>query len=196
MDIIFIIISYLIGSVPFSWIIAKKFAGIELWEEGEGNVGARNVYHLMGLKYGFAAGFADFSKGFAVALMGKALSLSVPLIWLSGLVALAGHQFPIYLRFKGGKGAALAFGFLTFLFPMPMLLAFMVMAVLKLFKAGFHLTISAGFATLPILWMPIFKYSITDSVLVIIFLLVPGVKRILDQSHMKEVRARTGWKHE
>ncbi len=73
------ILSYLLGSIPFSYIIAKKVKGIDIRVTGEGNVGGRNFWHLVGKKYGILAGFLDISKGYSAYWIGYLLALEIRL---------------------------------------------------------------------------------------------------------------------
>jgi len=112
------IFSYLLGSIPFSYIIAKKVKGIDIRVTGEGNVGGRNVWHLVGKKYGILAGFLDISKGYGAYWIGYLLGLSPWWIWLCGFCVVLGHNFPVFLKGRGGKGIAAAMGFLLGIQPL------------------------------------------------------------------------------
>ncbi len=98
---------YLIGSVPFSYLIARV-KRIDIREHGSGNVGATNVTRVVGVGYGVLALVGDVGKGVAAAWLTSVLG--VPL-WLSGL-AVVGHNWSIWLKFTGGKGVATTIGLL------------------------------------------------------------------------------------
>lgn len=184
---------YLFGSIPFSYLIARRAKGIDLRLAGEGNVGARNVWHSVGKVYGFLAGFLDFTKGIIAWVTGKLLNIDSPEIWALGLAAVIGHAFPIFLKGRGGKGAATAMGFIFCLSPLALIMVGAVMGLAFLIFRDFHLAVAPGMALLPLLWITIFHKSWTDLGLLMAMLLFLGLKRIIDQPYMKKIKAQTGW---
>ncbi len=124
---------YLVGSVPFAYIVPKVFGGLDIRQHGSGNVGATNVGRVMGWRYGVPVFFLDVLKGLVpVYLASKyfALDPGHPLIILCGVGAILGHVFPIYLRFKGGKAAATSVGVFLVLAPKAILGALLVWCVI------------------------------------------------------------------
>jgi acyl-phosphate glycerol 3-phosphate acyltransferase len=120
-----LLLSYLLGAVPFGYLVARA-RGIDIFEEGSGNIGATNVGRVLGRKFGVLVFFLDFAKGavpVAVASwLADRLDLSLPphtLPVLAGLAAFLGHLFPLYLNFRGGKGVATGAGVVAFLLPLP-----------------------------------------------------------------------------
>ena len=101
---------YLLGGVPFGLLIARWIAGIDVRDHGSGNIGATNVYRVVGKPAGVAVWLLDVGKGLVPTLAPRWLGL--PEAWQvgAGMAAVVGHSFSIFLRFKGGKGAATAFG--------------------------------------------------------------------------------------
>ncbi len=121
--------SYLLGSIPFGLILGRLVKGIDIRKFGSGNIGATNVFRVIGKKWGILALLLDVLKGYlAPQLPVIFFKLTPPpVIWLLalGLSAILGHSFSIWLSFKGGKGVATSFGvFLGILF-IPTLLAFL-----------------------------------------------------------------------
>jgi acyl phosphate:glycerol-3-phosphate acyltransferase len=116
--------SYLLGSIPFGYI-AGRIAGVDIRNCGSGNVGATNVIRTLGKTYGYPVFAADFLKGFAAVEMSFLLAARMQPGWTSpemfGIIAaissVLGHSFPIWLRFKGGKGVATSAGALFGLAP-------------------------------------------------------------------------------
>src|SRR6476659_5366149 len=107
-------LSYLSGSIPFA-AIAGKLKGVDLRKQGSGNLGATNVFRTLGWKIGVAVFLADAAKGALPVLLlpPRIDSPRDPVVWAiaTGVVAIAGHVRPIFLRFgKGGKGVATAAG--------------------------------------------------------------------------------------
>ncbi len=110
------ICSYLIGSIPFSYLIPKWIGKIDIRTMGSGNTGTTNVVRTLGMKVGVLAFIGDFFKGIIPALIG--------LLWLGelggiigGSMAVIGHCYPVWLSFKGGKGVATSAGILIVLMP-------------------------------------------------------------------------------
>lgn len=121
-------VSYAAGSLPFAWM-AGRAAGIDLRKQGSGNLGATNVFRVLGWKIGLAVFLADALKGaLPVLLLPPHIdSLADPTLWAigCGVAAIAGHVRPLFLKFrKGGKGVATAAGVFFALAPVPMLATF------------------------------------------------------------------------
>ena len=115
-----ILIGYALGSLPIGYLVAHKRAGgVDLRTVGSGNVGATNVYRTAGLPTALAVMGADMAKG-AVAVW---IAGSGPNAVAAGVAAVIGHIYPIWLRFKGGKGVATASGVFGVLTPIPTLIA-------------------------------------------------------------------------
>lgn len=103
-------LSYLLGSIPFSHIIAKLVAGVNLRQVGSLNVGARNLTQAVGPTWGLIGGLLDFAKGYAAMWVAQALGVPFPARLVAGAAAVIGHNYPIWLGFRGGKGLATALG--------------------------------------------------------------------------------------
>jgi glycerol-3-phosphate acyltransferase PlsY len=106
-----VLIGYLLGSLPFAHILARRVTGVRLAETGSGNVGTRNLARTAGLGWGAVGAVLDFSKGLAAMAIGQALAADSGAWWmLAGSAAVAGHNWPLWLRLRGGKGLATALG--------------------------------------------------------------------------------------
>lgn len=111
-------ISYLIGSLPFSFLVARAFGVADVRRVGSGNVGATNVTRSAGRSAGLLAFLLDTGKGAAVvALVGVLFPGQPRLRALAALVAVVGHMYPVWLRFEGGKGVATGLGAFATLAP-------------------------------------------------------------------------------
>jgi glycerol-3-phosphate acyltransferase PlsY len=116
--------SYLLGSFPFGLVMAKLIKGVDLREVGSGNIGATNAMRVLGKPLGLVAFLLDFAKGLVPALyfakFASDLNVHAPLLAesLCGVFAVVGHCFPLYLRFKGGKGVATGCGAIVGVAPM------------------------------------------------------------------------------
>ena len=115
-----ILIGYAVGSLPIGYLVAQRRAGgIDLRRVGSGNVGTTNVYRTAGLAAAIAVMIVDIGKGAAAVLLAGSGSNAVA----AGVAAVAGHVYPIWLRFSGGKGVATATGVFAVLAPIPTLVA-------------------------------------------------------------------------
>lgn len=132
MEILLIaVLSYLIGSVPFAYIIVKLFSGKDIRRFGSGNVGATNAYRIVGLPLAVVTFLLDFLKGFAVVTwLAPALKEGSTALITGALFVLLGHMFTCFLRFKGGKGAATGLGVVTALSPLGALTAIILWVVI------------------------------------------------------------------
>ena len=107
--IILTILSYLLGSVPSGFLVGSS-AGVDVRGEGSGNIGATNVARTLGWKKGLLTLGFDVAKGFLPVLAAQLLDLGAGAAAAAGLAAFAGHLYPVFLGFKGGKGVATAAG--------------------------------------------------------------------------------------
>ena len=129
--IMFIVTAYLLGSIPFGKLIAKRVAHINITQRGSGNIGATNVARELGITWGLVTLLLDMLKGFLPVFLYAHYILQVGFefeVCLSaiGLAALLGHQFSIFMRFRGGKGVATAIGIYLVISPLACLMAIIV----------------------------------------------------------------------
>ena len=111
-----VVVSYLLGSIPFSYIVPKLTSKIDIRSVGSGNTGTTNVVRTLGLKIGVIAFLGDFLKGLIPALIGISLLGHMGGL-IGGGVAVLGHCYSVWLSFKGGKGIATSAGVIVALFP-------------------------------------------------------------------------------
>lgn len=109
MYLISLIISYLLGSIPFGLLIAKLFNKGDIRKVGSGNIGATNVMRVGGLRLAGLVWILDMVKAIIAVLLGRYIGGTVFGVWC-GFVAMIGHCFPIWLKFHGGKGVSSLFG--------------------------------------------------------------------------------------
>jgi glycerol-3-phosphate acyltransferase PlsY len=118
--------SYFLGAIPTSYLAGKWFRGIDLRQQGSRNLGATNLYRLMGWKYAVPVGLFDIAKGAAAVLLFGQRAPQVPYFPICcGAMAVIGHVFSVFVGFRGGKGVATAAGVVMALAP----LAFPVVAI-------------------------------------------------------------------
>lgn len=116
MLVFFILVAYLLGSVPFSFLVAKIW-NIDIRQHGSGNIGATNVFRTLGPVPGAIAFALDFLKGMLAVYIGYWTGGDPIVVLTMGVAAIFGHMFPVFLAFKGGKGAAVGLGVLAGLAP-------------------------------------------------------------------------------
>jgi len=133
--------AYLLGSIPFGVILTRLFGGTDVRKAGSGNIGATNVARVVGPLAGILTLVLDAAKGAAAVFLAQRLSNdSVTWLMMAALAALVGHCFPMWLKFKGGKGVATAAGVFLMLSP----LAFGVAVVLFVLVVVFWRYVSLG----------------------------------------------------
>ena len=115
-DLIAVVAAYLVGSIPFAQLLSKR-RGIDLRRVGSGNVGATNVLRTLGVRPAVVAMMLDAVKGTVAVLVAQRLTNSVAAPVMAGLASMIGHVYPVWLRFRGGKGVATAAGAFAVLTP-------------------------------------------------------------------------------
>ena len=135
-NILLYLSAYLIGSIPFGYILAKSIGKVNVKEAGSGNIGATNVMRVLkeknpslAKKLGAATLFLDAFKGIFVLLIAKAAGAEPATLWTVAVLAVWGHCFSVFMNFEGGKGIATGFGVLLFMTPIPTTIAFIAWAI-------------------------------------------------------------------
>lgn len=122
-----LVVSYLLGAVPTSYLVGRVFRGIDLREHGSKNLGATNLYRTLGWKFAVPVGLFDIAKGaIPVLVFAPAASESRLLALGCGIAAVLGHVFSVFVRFRGGKGVATAAGVVAGLAPLAVGIAALV----------------------------------------------------------------------
>lgn len=117
MPVVAILAAYCIGSVPFAWLLARRWGANDLRRIGSGNLGAANVLRASGVTAGLLVAVLDVAKGAASVIVATRLANSGAAAAAAGLAAIVGHIYPVWLRFRGGKGVATACGVFWMLTP-------------------------------------------------------------------------------
>lgn len=110
--------AYLIGSVPFAWLLARRWGAADLRRVGSGNIGAANVLRASGVKAGVLVAVLDIAKGALSVMLAARFGDNAAAPAVAGLAAIVGHIYPVWLRFRGGKGVATACGVFSMLTPL------------------------------------------------------------------------------
>ncbi len=190
--LVLVVFSYLLGSIPTGYLIAKRVMGIDIREHGSGNPGAANVYRTVGKWAGISTFLIDALKGFIPVCLARHYCPED--YWVAivcGVIAILGHMWTIYLKFRGGKGVATSAGVFAALLPIPTALAFAAF-VACVAKWG---RISIGSICACIV-LPLSSYFIGNHPLsvdlmvtaigaLVIYKHIPNIKRLLQQKELK-----------
>jgi len=132
-QVIMILISYLLGSIPFGYLVGKYLKGIDIRKYGSGNIGVANTFRVMGTKYALLVLLGDCLKGFlAVSLAQKLLPEPMWFLLLIGIFTIIGHNWSAFLRFKGGKGIATTYGVVLSFYPLIAVISAIIWALIVL----------------------------------------------------------------
>jgi len=131
---IFFILSYIMGSIPFGFLIGKYCKGIDIRKYGSGNIGVANCFRIMGGKYAILVLIGDCLKGFlAVTVTRSILNKEAMLTYLLiGIFAIIGHNWSIFLKLRGGKGIATTYGVVLAFYPQIAIISAIIWAVIVL----------------------------------------------------------------
>ena len=151
--VLVLLISYLLGSVPFSQLVASLAKGVDLRKVGTGNVGGNNLIQNVGAGWGVLGGGLDVLKGTAAMWIAQSFGVPYPLWFAAGLVVVAGHNWSIFLGFRGGKGLATGAGAIAFVAPLEAVACMTIWALVNWRSGnGTNATI-ASFVTLGIIFL-------------------------------------------
>lgn len=189
---VLILFDYLLGSIPCSQLIASWRTGQDLREVGEGNVGSRNVWHVVGPGWGMLAAALDTLKGVIAVEVGVAAALPLAGILLGGAAVLLGHQFPLFLRGRGGKGLSTGLGVLLSLSPISTICALTVLALAYLVFHDFNVAVVPGVVAIILLPVPLHQPLWVPAYALSLALLLAG-KKLLDRPHEQRVWASRPW---
>ncbi len=161
-ELFLIILAYLIGSLPTALLISKRFFGIDIRDFGSGNMGATNTFRVLGKQYGTVVMTIDILKGMAAVGLYNFLPFYLHnefertnLMVGLGLSAVVGHIFPIFARFKGGKGVATLFGMIIAIQPLVAICCVLVFLMVLYLTRYVSLSSILASAALPVcvLWI-------------------------------------------
>jgi glycerol-3-phosphate acyltransferase PlsY len=148
-----VVLSYLLGSVPTGFLLGS-LSGVDVRKAGSGNVGATNVARVVGRKQGLFTLLGDAAKGWIPTFLSIQFGFSEGVTSLVGLAAFLGHLYPVFLKFRGGKGVATALGILSALAPLAAaLLVFVFTLVAGISRFVSLASIASGVAAPAVFWM-------------------------------------------
>jgi glycerol-3-phosphate acyltransferase PlsY len=149
--VLWLLASYFLGAIPTSYLLSRLFAGIDLRQHGSGNLGATNLYRVLGWKYAVPAAIVDIAKGAIPVLVFAPQASSSQLFAIAcGVAAIIGHVFSVFVGFKGGKGVATAAGVMLGLAPLALAVSAVVWVVLVRLTGYVSVGSIAAAAVLPV----------------------------------------------
>jgi glycerol-3-phosphate acyltransferase PlsY len=167
--------SYLLGAVPTSYLVSRAFAKIDLRQHGSGNLGATNLYRVLGWRYAVPVALFDIAKGaIPVLVFAPRVSDSEMYALACGVAAIVGHVFSLFVRFKGGKGVATAAGVMLGLTPLALAVVASVWGVVLRLTGYVSLASIAAAAVLPFA-VYLFEHPTTPELLWFDALIAAGV---------------------
>lgn len=183
-----LILSYLIGSIPFALIIGKTFFDIDIRNHGSGNIGTTNTFRILGKKAGIIVLILDFLKGMIPVYIAMLVNTELPLI-LVGLCAALGHVYSIFLKFKGGKAVATGAGVILAVQPVIFLIlltAFLI--TLYIFK---YVSLGSIVGVTTLFILSLFTDDLTFKIVSLLLLIIiiykhlSNIKRIMNKTEPK-----------
>jgi glycerol-3-phosphate acyltransferase PlsY len=173
-----VLIGYLFGSIPIAYTIAKLRKGVDIREVGVRNMGAGNVIREIGLWEGAVVSVVDIAKGSVAVLVARALAVDHPWVLGAGFAAVLGHNFPVYIGFRGGRGAATVIGVFLALAPLTTLYALLPIGVVLAVTRNIFASI---FIVCPLL--PVLLWLLEGSLVLVIYSVVTILFVILRSLH-------------
>jgi len=169
-EILYVVASYLLGSIPFGYLIFYFSEGKDIRTMGSGNIGATNVLRSKGKLAGLATLALDILKGALPIIYGR-IHFELPwIVLLGGLAVLLGHVFPVFLKFRGGKGVAALVGvFLVFNYPA--LLVFLAVFFLALWLTR-YVSLGSLLGTTALFFCILFTQTVEAAMVALVMLLV------------------------
>jgi glycerol-3-phosphate acyltransferase PlsY len=122
MSWLIVALAYLLGSIPTAYIAGRILKGVDIRQIGDGNMGAANTFRQLGPKAGITVGIIDAAKGALAVLIAQIAGLSLFAVLLAGTAVVVGHNWPVFLGFRGGRGEATTIGVLLVVITRPMLI--------------------------------------------------------------------------
>ena len=188
-ELLLIIFAYLIGSIPTALLVSKRFFGIDIRDYGSGNMGATNTFRVLGSRYGTMVMVIDILKGMAAVMLYNLLPFYLHhelertnLMLGLGLAAVAGHIFPVFAGFRGGKGVATLLGMVLAIQPVIALSCIGIFAVVLYLTRYVSLSSILAAIALPICVLWIWN---ENEVLYRVFALIVAILVVL--THQKNI---------
>lgn len=186
--VIAIICGYLMGSLPTAYIMGRLRKGVDIRQVGSRNMGAMNVIYTVGVAEGIGVLLIDMAKGAAAVFLARSLGTPTIIEFSAGVAAVIGHNFPVFLKFRGGRGGATSIGVLLFLMPKAVPIGLPLFGIILLITRFPTFSYSLAIVCFPFVAGLIYN-SPTLVVFSIIMLLLLGIRYI---PRIKEMRSIVG----
>lgn len=149
-----VILGYFLGAIPTAYIAGRVTAGKDIRQIGDRNAGAANAFRELNPKAGIVVGLIDALKGSVVILMAMAADMPQLVVLLAGLAAVIGHNWPVFLGFRGGRGVATTLGILLVLVTIPMLILALPTLLILIWRRSVTPSMAFLFIALPVVgWL-------------------------------------------
>jgi len=193
LGILSIIIGYLLGSIPTAYIVSRLRKGIDIRTVGTGNMGAANVMREIGTREGIFVCLIDILKGVGAILIAQ--TSNIPDLWVfgAGFAALVGHNFPVFVGFRGGRGSATCIGIFLVLAPKATLVTLVIVVIPFFITRKFSAAILIGFALacLGFALLPLFIWLLEGSLMLVCYGLAIDVFMLVrNLSVIKQILAK------
>jgi len=183
-----LILAYLLGSIPAAYLAGRLIKGIDIRQVGTRNMGAMNVFYQIGFLAGLIVLAVDIGKGTAAIALAFWLGTPDIVVLLAGIAAVLGHSFPVWLRFRGGKGGATTIGVLIFLMPWGIPIGLAIFGLVLLLSRFPTLSYSVALVSFPFVAWLIYHNGVLVAY-TIALLLIPALQYI---PRVREIRSRSG----
>ena len=166
MQWLFVLLGYIIGAYPTAYVIGRRMTGKDIRQIGDRNMGARNAYHELSHKAGILVFFIDTAKGYLAILIAQLFGASQSFVLATGLAVVVGHNWPVFLGFRGGRGEATTIGVLLALTTKPMLIVASPAIAVLLIKKNVLLSSAVLFISLPLVcwWQGVSGLTVSYSI--------------------------------
>ena len=185
-----LILAYLLGAIPFGLLVARWFGVSDIRTRGSGNIGATNVWRVVGAKAAIWVYICDIGKGVLAVLIARSVSQDwLPrdtFLVLAALAAVLGHVFPVYMRFKGGKGVNTSLGVIATLLPLEALICFVIFVIVVALSRYISLGSIVGTISLASL-VGVERELMGKQIAVIYFYLAVAMALLVVTTHWKNI---------
>jgi len=197
------VIGYLMGAIPFALIISKRMAGIDISKRGSGNLGGTNVLRVLGFKAGAIVMALDLAKAFAPVMLARFIigdsvlsiaGFAINWQWgqvITALMVMVGHSWSVYIKFRGGKGAAAYFGSWFAIWPVAALVGGVILIVTVLLSKYMSLGSIIGSLSILCLFMVLTLTDVSPPVYLIYSLIAAALIVYQHRSNISRLQAGT-----
>jgi acyl phosphate:glycerol-3-phosphate acyltransferase len=154
MSLIIVLLGYLIGAIPTAYIFGRFSIGQDIRQVGDANMGAANAYRVLGARIGIAVYFIDAVKGALPVIIARWFDLSQSYVFITGVATVVGHNWPVFLGFRGGRGESTTIGILYVVNTIPALVMTIPTVLTLIITKNVIVTSAFLFIILPVVsWM-------------------------------------------